>query len=167
MVSKKSRARSLKVVILIAAVVLPMSLSAQQQPSATSPAAPGSASDIEVEDQELENFAEVLQEVQQVQQSYGEDVQNAISDSSLEEKRFREIHSAAQKQSSDKAEGQTEAETKQYKKLLGKIQKLQQKSNKEMVSVVKGGGFSVKRFNAIATALRSNPELGKRLKKFM
>jgi hypothetical protein len=139
----------------------------QESPSFAPQQAPKGSSDIEVSDKELKKFAGVLQEVQKVQQSYGSDVQSAISESSLEKDRFKEIHSAAQNSSRDQAEGQTESETKAYKKVIGKIRKLQQKSNQQMVKVVKEGGFSVKRFNRIAMALRSDQELGKRLKQFM
>ncbi len=176
MIKRVRIGRGLVTAVVLMALVFPMLAGAQQQqqqqqqqqdPSFAPQTAPEGSSDIEVSDQELKKFAGVLQEVQKVQQSYGSEVQSAISESSLDEKRFREIHSATQNSSKEQAKGQTEAETKAYKQVIGKIQKLQQKSNQEMVKVVKEGGFSVKRFNRIATALRSDQDLGKRLKKFM
>lgn len=169
--------RAMLMSIFIAAVIFVMlpgfavAQSGQSQGSqsgqAAPQAAPGQGQSVEVDEKELEKFAEVLKEVQEIQNDYGKNVKSAISDSSLSEKQFQEIHSAQQNESKEKASGRSEQETKAYKNLIGQIRSLQQKSNKKMAEVVKDGGFSVKRFNAIAMSLRSNPELGERLRKYM
>ena len=130
-------------------------------------ALPQGGKEVDVEEAELEKFANVMKEMQKIQSSYGEDVKSAISDSSLSEKRFREIYGASQQGQNEKAEGQTDAETRQYKKLMTRIGKIQKQANEEMVQIVKDSGFTVKRFNSIRMALRTDPELGKRLKQHM
>lgn len=104
------------------------------------------SSGIDVSDKELLTYAEVLMEIQQIQSEYGKEAQSAISDSSLSDERFKEIYQAAQS-GNENTDGQTEAESKEFKKVIGKMQALQKKANEKMVSLVKENGFTVERFN--------------------
>ena len=124
------------------------------------------SSGIDVSDKELLTYAEVLMEIQQIQSEYGKEAQSAISDSSLSEERFKEIYQAAQS-GNQNTQGQTEAESKEFKEIISKMQKLQKNANEEMVSLVKENGFTVERFNNITQAYKQNPKLQERLKKLM
>jgi len=158
-INKKRRNVVLSVLALLFLVIFGSSpLIAQSQSQ--------SSEGIDVSDKELLTYAEVLMEIQQIQSEYGKEAQSAISESSLSEERFKEIYQAAQS-GNQNAEGQTEAESKEFKEVIGKMQELQKDANEKMVSLVKENGFTVERFNNITQAYKQNPKLQERLKELL
>ena len=119
------------------------------------------------EDQELEKFAEVMEEIQEVQTESNQKMESAFSDSSISKERFNTLYSARQNQGKQKADNETDAETEEFNTLAQKIQSIQQSSQKKMVETVRENDMTVQKFNAIVKAMRSNPELGQRIQQLM
>lgn len=119
------------------------------------------------EDQELEKFADVMEEIQEVQTESNQKMESAFSDSSMSKERFNTLYSARQNQSTQKAEDETDAETEEFNALAKKIQSIQQDSQKEMVETVRENDMTVQKFNEIVKAMRANPELGQRIQQLM
>ncbi|MCF7914061.1 MAG: DUF4168 domain-containing protein [Spirochaetaceae bacterium] len=119
------------------------------------------------EDQELEKFADVMEEIQAVQTESNQKMESAFSGSSMSKERFNTLYSARQKQGKQKADNETDAETEEFNALAQKIQSIQQSSQKKMVETVRANDMTVQKFNAIVKAMRSNPELGQRIQQLM
>jgi hypothetical protein len=118
-------------------------------------------------DKELKKFAQVMKNIQKIQKESNKEVESAFSESSLSKKRFNELYSARQQGGKKKADNETEAETKAFNKLSKKIRTIQQSNQKKMIAIVQEHDMTVKKFNTIVKALRSNPELSKRVRQFM
>ncbi|MFO7730313.1 MAG: DUF4168 domain-containing protein [Spirochaetia bacterium] len=119
------------------------------------------------EEQELEKFADVMEEIQEVQTESNQEMESAFSDSSMSKERFNTLYSARQNQGAQKAEDETDAETEEFNALAKKIQSIQQDSQKEMVETVRENDMTVEKFNEIVKAMRANPELGQRIQQLM
>jgi cell fate (sporulation/competence/biofilm development) regulator YlbF (YheA/YmcA/DUF963 family) len=94
-------------------------------------------------------------------------MESAFSDSSMSKERFNTLYSARQNQGTQKADNETDTETEEFNAIAQKIQSIQQSSQKEMVETVRENDMTVKKFNAIVKAMRSNPELGQRIQQLM
>ena len=160
--TKKVLATLFALVIAFAAVPLfAQADSNQQAPSAQQ------QSNIEVSDAELKKFVSAMKAIQEIQRSSQEKIEKAFSDSSLSKKRFNELYKAKQQQGQDKAEGETEQETKAYNNIMEQIKTIRSSDQEKMMQALKDNSISVERFNKIAQAMRSDQELAKRIQEYM
>jgi phosphoglycerate-specific signal transduction histidine kinase len=119
------------------------------------------------EDAELQKFAKVMKKIQTVQNESTKKIETAFSESSMSKQRFNKLYSARKNGSNQKAKNETKAETEEFKKLATQIQSIQQSNQKKMVDIVRKNDMTVQKFNQIVKAMRSNPNLGKKIQQMM
>lgn len=155
---KRQRMRRIAAVTVVVFALLGVPAAVAQN---TSPGGSNQAPQIDVSQEELEQFAAALEEVQTIRQEMVENTQGAVADSSLDESRFQELYRSDQggPAPSEEASDQEQAE---YDRVMGEIQQIQQQSNEEMVEAVQGEGLEVQRFNQIAQAIQQSPDLQQR-----
>lgn len=142
-----------------------------QQPEGQQPGQPGmpdmqQAPDVDVDNQELERFAEALVDVQMIQQDAQGDVQDAIADSHLEMERFQEIHQGQMAPQAQGQSGETDVSSEEqsaYDDAISDIQEIEMGAAEEMEEAVVDQGFEVERFNMLAQAIPQDPELSQQL----
>lgn len=118
-----------------------------------------------ITDEELEKFAMVSSELQQVQQESRKKVQDMLSDKEMDMQRFQQIMMSRQNPNMGDSIEVTDQEKETMKEIQPKLQKMQQQSRQELMSIMQEEGLQPQRFQAIARAVQSNPEVMKRFKK--
>lgn len=143
-------------VVIMALVAVPSALAQNSNPGGT-----GEAPQVDVSQEELEQFAVALENVQSIRQEMVQSTQGTVADSSLDESRFQELYRADQggPAPSEEASDQEQAE---YDKVMQEIQQIQQQSNQQMVQAVRDEGLQVQRFNQIAQAIQQSTQLQQR-----
>lgn len=117
-----------------------------------------------ITDEELEKFASVTNELQQIQQESQKEVEKMLSEKEMDMQRFQQIMMSRQNpQMSDSVEI-TDKEEKTMQEIQPKLQKMQQQSRKEMMSAMQENGLQPQRFRAISQALQSDPDVMSRFK---
>lgn len=120
--------------------------------------------EIEVSDSELQTFAEIMQQAQQLQRQAQMSIMNAVKESDLEMNRFQEI-SQAQRQGQEV--DMTQEEQEAYSDIQEVMNEEQEKMGEEITSVFDNSSMERQRYMEINTALRGNKELQDRLKQIM
>ncbi len=118
-----------------------------------------------ITDKELEKFASVMQVRQKVQQQSMQQVQSILSKEDMDMQRFRQIMMSKRNPKMADSLNVSAKEEKTMKKIQPKLQKMQKKSRKKMMGAMQESGLNPQRFQAIARAVQSNPEVMKRFKK--
>lgn len=117
-----------------------------------------------VTDEELEKFAMVTNELQQIQRESQKEVEKMLSDKEMDMQRFQQIMMSRQNpQMSDSVEI-TEEEKQTMEEIKPKLQKMQQQSRQKMMGAMQENDLQPQRFQAISQALQSDPEVMNRFK---
>ena len=151
----------LTAVIALALVGMP-ALAQQQMPQ--QPEAP----EVDVDDAELEQFAEALVDVQIAQQDAQMEVQGIIEGSDLDMQRFQEIYQQEMAPAMG-AEGEapeveaSDEEQAEYDRVLEEVESVEMESMEEMEDLVEDRGMNVERFNELAQGVPQDPELAQEL----
>ncbi len=153
--------KGLTAAVVIALVGLP-AIAQQQMPM--QPDAP----EVDVDDAELEQFAEALVDVQIAQQDAQMEVQEIIEGSDLDMQRFQEIYQQemAPAMGAEAEAPEVEAsdeEQAEYDRVLEEVEAVEMESMQEMENVVEDRGMNVERFNELAQGVPQDPELSQEL----
>lgn len=151
----KSMKMNIKAIILAAGMLTASYSFAQVNPQQQN------QSQIEVNDTELKKFANVFQQLQVANQEIQQEMITVIEGEGMEIAAFNTIHQA--KMQDQKTDASSE-DLKKYEEVVEKIDALQGDFKIRMESVVKDNGFTVERYQEIATALQNDPDLQERLK---
>ena len=142
----------------------------QNRPSSPSLQQGANAPDIEVSDEELETFAEVAQEVQELQRQARGKMQSALEEQDMSMEEFQQLR---RKSSPQQAPGQknppqgqgskmSEEEKSQLQEAQTALMEIQQKVQQKMAAQLEAEGMEPQRFRQIAQALRQDKELQER-----
>lgn len=118
-------------------------------------------SEIEVNDTELEKFAKVFQQLQVANQEIQKEMITLIEGEGMEIAAFNTIHQAKMQ---DQKTDASSKDLEKYEEVVEKIDALQGDFKTRMESAVIDNGFTVERYQEIATALQNDPDLQARLK---
>ncbi|MFW6338183.1 MAG: DUF4168 domain-containing protein, partial [Alkalispirochaetaceae bacterium] len=122
----------------------------------------GNSNQADVSEEQLEQFAAALENVQSIRQEMVEETQGVVADSSLDDSRFQELYRADQGGPAPSEEA-SDSEQAEYDRIMEDIQQIQEQSNEEMVEAVEEEGLDVQQFNQFAQTIQQNPELQERL----
>ena len=125
------------------------------------------APQVEVDSNELDQFAGAMNEVQEIQIDSQSQIEAQIEDSELDQQRFQEIHSASINPQVEAPEDISDVEQSEYDNLLDELVEVEQEAQQEMQAAVQDAGLDVERFNEIATAIQQDDELWQRLQERM
>lgn len=141
------------IIIALAAGAAPPVYGQLQPPPQSDPIEP-------VDEEELEEFAFVLLDMQALQRELSSDIDKTIAESRLPEEIFYEIYQVAQ-QLPDGAlpDGYTDEELEQYEATLSEVVDAQLAMQSRMYETVVDGGFSPDRYNEIVVAVQQDQEL--------
>lgn len=116
------------------------------------------AADVEIEREELVQFAEALQAVEQIRTDAQEEMQGVIAQSDLETERFNEIHASRVDPNAPDVEV-SEGEAGEYELVVEFLIEIEEGAQAHMAEIVLDHGLTVEQFNTIAVAIQSDPEL--------
>jgi len=109
-----------------------------------------------ITDKELKKFAAVTNEMQKVRQQQQKQVQSILSEEDMGMRRFQQIMMSKRNPKMADSVQVTAEEQKTMKKIQPKLQKMQQKSRKQMMSAMQENGLKPQRFQAIMRAVQSD-----------
>ncbi|MDX1544360.1 MAG: DUF4168 domain-containing protein [Christiangramia sp.] len=132
---------------------------------AQTPTMPQPQENIEVSDAELTEFAQVFQKMRVVNQEAQQEMIEVVQDEDFELQRFNEIHQA--KIDPEKEVETTEKEEKRYELVVAELESIQPKFQKKMEDLVKESDLTMERYQQLAMALRTDPQLQQRLQAIM
>lgn len=120
------------------------------------------ADTVTVSDQELQKFVDTAQELQEIQKEIQGEVQEMVSEEDMEFQRFQQIMMSKQNPQMAQKIEVTDEEEATIEKLQPEIQKISQEAQQKQVSVIQEQGLTPQRFQQIAQAVQSDPEMMKR-----
>jgi Domain of unknown function (DUF4168) len=135
-------------------------------PSSGTPAAPVA----EVSEAELQQFAKVIPELQEIQQSAQQQVSEAIQSAGLTEDRFRELYTAQQSPSGGQQPAATAAtpqEQQAVQQVVTQLETIKKDIQTRREAAVRSQGLEVNRFNEILAAVRQDSELQQQLQQIL
>lgn len=123
------------------------------------------SSSIEVSDEELKAFIDVVQVVQKINQESQAEMVSKVEESGMSVQRFSTIAQSQQNPESTLEVGPEEM--KLYEKTLAVVEKIQIEARSEMEAAIEESPLSQERYQEIAMAAQSDMELQKRLQALM
>ena len=150
-------------VLLLAGNVSAQTQTQELPPDQTTQEAPQT----EVSPEELQQFASAMQQLQSLQQSYEEQMAQAVQTEGLSKERFIEIR---QLQSNPEAEATSEVspeELQSFESATSKLTEIQQQAMTEMKAAIESQGLQVQRFNQIMAAVQQDPNLQQEIQQQM
>lgn len=125
---------------------------------------PQETQQIKVSDAELEKFAQAIRTLQSAEQESQKKMIAIVEEQDLDIEKFNEIHQAKMQNLEVKA---SEADQQKHQKAVAKLEAMQPEIMKMMESIITTEGLTMERFQQIAAAMQSNPELQQRLQQLM
>jgi hypothetical protein len=119
---------------------------------------------INVSDVELEKFAQTIQALQIAEQQSQQKMIAVVEEQDLDIEKFNEIHQAKMQNAEVKA---SEADQKKHEQAVAKLEAMQPEIMKVMETIITKEGLTMERFQQIAAAMQSSPELQQRLQQLM
>jgi hypothetical protein len=123
------------------------------------------STNVEVSDEELKAFIEVVNTVQQINQESQSEMVAKVEESGMTVERFSTIAQSQQNPESNLEVGPEEMEL--YEKTLAVVEKIQVEARSEMEAAIEESPLSMERYQQIAMAAQSDMELQKRLQALM
>lgn len=117
------------------------------------------ANDVSSDSQEFDRFVNALREIQSIQNKGAAEMDRVFATSTLNERRFRELHRRMQSPEKEVRDQLGDKEKEQYAELLTEINEIQRDTQAEMVEAIQDQGLTVERFNALILAVREEPTL--------
>ena len=123
------------------------------------------APDVDVSDEELQQFVDVAMKVQEMQGQSEEKMMGVLEEEGLDVQTFQKIQqSQAQGQA---PEGVSEDDVQSFESASQKIQEIQQKDQEKMMETINSSEIDMQRFQEIQMAFQSDPELQQRAREMM
>lgn len=117
------------------------------------------ATDVSASSSEFGRFVLVLQEIQQIQSDASTEIDRLFATSSLDERRFREMHRRMESEDEDAQDRLGEMEKQEFAELLTGIDEIQRAAETEVVAAIEEADLTVDRFNALILAVREDRTL--------
>ncbi len=116
------------------------------------------ASQVDVDDADLQRFATTMKQLQGIQKQAQEAMVQAVEEQGLTVERFNEI--AQSRQNLEQAPVDVSAEEAQtFQNAIAQIGQIRDEAQGSMETAVQQEGLDVEKFNGIAQAIQTNPEL--------
>lgn len=119
------------------------------------------APDIDLSNAELQQFADVVESLQGIQQQARQDMLNAIQDEGLDANRYSQIMKSQQDPQSTIEVSDQEMEKFEAANEL--IQEIEQDMRTTSINAIEEEGFTPERFQTVLMAVRNDPELQQKL----
>ncbi len=124
------------------------------------------ASNIDVKDSELEEFANVYQQLMQRNQEIQQELIGMIEDEGLSIEKYQELREADLNPEA-KTEETSQADLEKKEKIDGKIKELEPKIQKEQTELIEKSTLGSDRYNEIAMALQSDQSLQQKVQEIL
>lgn len=139
-----------------------------QQPQAPQEQAPANpeGSSINVDQEELERFANAFKSVQKIQSESRQKMAQAIKDQGLTIEEYNQMFRAQQQ--SGTAESEMSAEKQQqFQQADARINEIEQQAQNDIENAITEKGMEMQRFESIWTSIQQDPELQQKVQQIL
>jgi len=116
----------------------------------------------EVSEEELQDFVDAYEVVQEMQQALNHDISELIDDSSISQQEFQQLYQSQTTNNEAALSEVSDSKRQAFEKLKSEINGKQQELQKDMVSEIEEYDLSVQRFNSIIAAIQQDSDLYKK-----
>lgn len=116
---------------------------------------------------ELQKFAKVIPQLQEIQKSAQQQVSEAIKKAGLSEDRFRELYGVSQSPTTTQATPATPQEQQAVQQVVSQLETIKSETQTRRVQAVQSQGLELTRFNEILTAVRQDSDLQQQLQRIL
>ncbi|MDT0688403.1 DUF4168 domain-containing protein [Salegentibacter sp. F188] len=121
--------------------------------------------EVDVDDAELAKFAEAYQGLRMVNQEAQQKMVSVVEDEGFEIQRFNEMYQASMNPNEEL--DVTGNEKEKYEATVQKIEGMQGEFQEKMEEVITDQGFTMERYEKLAMALQTDPEMQQRLQQML
>ena len=115
-----------------------------------------------VSDQELKKFVETAQDLRSIQEDVQTEVQEMVKEEDMTFERFQQIMMSKQNPQMAQKVQVTDEEEAVIKEMQPKLQEIQQQANQKQMTAIQDNGLTPQRFQQIAQAVQSDPQMMQR-----
>jgi len=119
----------------------------------------------DVSDDELKQFASVYKQIQSINQEVQQDMFEAIQEQGIDIQRFNELFQASMVPGQEIAASEEEME--KFNAAKAGIEKIQAQTEKKMEEVIVEEGLTLERYQEIAMAIQSSPDLQRKIQEYL
>ncbi|AFG36433.1 DUF4168 domain-containing protein [Spirochaeta africana] len=148
--TKHVMAIGISLMVLLAFAAAP--LSAQQFPAQDPP-------EQDFSDAEIEAFAAALVEIETIQSSMQQELNDIIENGSMDSERFYELHSHFTQTQGTLPEDISSSEEAEFQETFQALVAAEETTQTQMIDAVESEGLDVETFNSIVAVAQQNPEL--------
>lgn len=115
-----------------------------------------------VSDEELKKFVETAEDLRSIQENIQSEVQQMVQEEDMTFQRFQQIMMSKQNPQMAKKVQVTDEEEAVIKEMQPELQKIQQEANQKQMTAIQENGLTPQRFQQIAQAVQSDPQMMQR-----
>ncbi|MDT0645248.1 DUF4168 domain-containing protein [Zunongwangia sp. F260] len=121
--------------------------------------------EVDVDNEELAKFAEAYQGLRMVNQEAQQKMVKVVESEGFEIQRFNEMYQTSMNPNEELDASADEME--KYKAIVQKIEGMQGEFQERMEEVITEQGFTMERYEKLAMALQTNPEMQQRMQEML
>ncbi|MBE9129222.1 MULTISPECIES: DUF4168 domain-containing protein [unclassified Coleofasciculus] len=121
----------------------------------------------QISDQELEQFASVIKQLQSIQETGEVEMLEAVQRSGLSPERYLEILRGQSNTETQPTSEVTDEEQQNFEQARNRLIEIQQMMQSKMQQAVEAEGLNVERFEEILVAIQQNPTLQQRVEQLL
>lgn len=148
--------------VLVLALASSLPVQAQAQTPAQQPVSPSQMqenSQLDVSREELQKFANALEQLQAIEQETQVELVQAIESQGLSVERFQEIAVAQQNPEIQPSADISQGEVESFEQAANQVTQIQEQAQTKMQEAVEREGLDAQQFNQIVAALQQDPTL--------
>lgn len=143
-----------------------------EQPATTpeQPATTEQQVDLQVDEEELQRFANAVEQIQAIEQAAQQEINQVLEQSGFSRERFSELYQAQQAPESGTTGTTTEAtaeEQQSFDQAVTQIESILQEVQTEQVEAIQSEGLEPQRFSEILAAVRQDPSLQQQVQQLL
>lgn len=132
------------------------------------PAAPQQQQvDLQVDEEELQRFANAVEQIQTIEQTAQEEINQVLEGSGFSRERFSELYQAQQSPESGATTEATPEEQQSFDQAVTQIETILQGVQAEQVEAIQSEGLEPQRFSEILAAVRQDPSLQQQVQQML
>lgn len=121
----------------------------------------------QISDQELEQFASVIKQLQSIQETGEAQMIEAVQSEGLSPERYLEILQGQRNAETQPTSEVTDEEQQNFEQARNRLVEIQQMMQSKMQQAVEAEGLNVERFEQILVAIQQNPTLQQRVEQLL
>lgn len=123
----------------------------------------GQTTEVDLSDQELEQFVEAIMSAQELQMESQEEMMEIVENEGISVEMYNQISQAQQMGQTEEEIGASAEDMENYNNALEKIMEVEERLEPQMVAAIEESGMDMQRYQEINMAVQQDPALQQRI----